>query len=503
MPSQSCPPPQEVELKLALPTRDPAALLRQLSRVPVLARRKPVTLQLHNIYYDTPAQTLRGLRMALRLRRVEGAAGPQWLQTFKAGGASDSALSQRGEWETPVATAAPSLPALLDTPWTDVDPDGQLFASLAPCFETHFERTRWVVRQRDGSAVEVALDRGHIAAGGQRLALCELELELLAGTPDALFALAGQIAERVAVLPLSASKAERAYALAQHGALAPRRARPLSLTRELTRAQAAQRALRDAFDQFAANLNALQYSDDPEVVHQARIGWRRFRSLQRLFKPVLRGVAAPDWQALRPLCQALGELRDLDVARVDTLPPLSDAFACGQAPAQRAWQAMLRALADATQRQRQGVRRAMAQPAVGACLLATTQWLESLGQPETAPPTQAPRLRRWARRRLRRLHQRLQTAARVSQGDDYAQHGVRILAKHLRYAIEALESLWRKPWTRSWQQQALALQGTLGATRDLVRAVELIDALGSDAALVAFVRGVALGRVARRPPGQP
>jgi len=136
-------------------------------------------------------------------------------------------------------------------------------------------------------------------------------------------------------------------------------------------------------------------------------------------------------------------------------------------------------------------------------LLATTQWLESLGQPETAPPPQAPRLRRWARRRLGRLHQRLQTAARVSQGDDYAQHGVRILAKHLRYAIEALESLWRKPWARSWQQQALVLQSSLGATRDLVRAVELIDALGSDAALVAFVRGVALGRVARRPPGKP
>ena len=73
MNTPSTPHAQEVELKLALPATDPAALLRQLSRVPALARRKATTLHLHNVYYDTPEQTLRGLRVALRLRRVGSA----------------------------------------------------------------------------------------------------------------------------------------------------------------------------------------------------------------------------------------------------------------------------------------------------------------------------------------------------------------------------------------------------------------------------------------------
>ena len=335
--------------------------------------------------------------------------------------------------------------------------------------------------------------------GGHRLALCELELELLAGAPEALFALAGQIAERVAVMPLSASKSERAYALAQHGSLLPRRARSPSLTPDLAVAQAAQRVLREAFDQFVSNLHLLAHSDDPEVVHQARVGWRRFRSLQRLFKPVLGGSNAPTWMALRPLCQALGELRELDVARTDTLPPLADAFVRGSTSRQRIWRAMLRLVAHAARQQRQAVRHAIAQPAVGACLLATTQWLEGLAQPDAATVPPDRRLRGWARRRLRRLHQRLQAAVRESRGekDTLGQHRVRILAKHLRYGIEALDGLWHKPWAAAWQQQALALQDQLGARRDRVRAIELLDTIGMDPTVIAFLRGVVAGSIER------
>lgn len=70
------------------------------------------------------------------------------------------------------------------------------------------------MRLRGGAAIEVALDVGVIAADGRTAPVCELELELLSGAPEALFRLAGQIARRVAVLPLSASKAQRGFALA-------------------------------------------------------------------------------------------------------------------------------------------------------------------------------------------------------------------------------------------------------------------------------------------------
>jgi hypothetical protein len=40
---------------------------------------------------------------------------------------------------------------------------------LAPIFVTTFERTSWLVRRRDGSVVEVALDVGQIAVGDKKL----------------------------------------------------------------------------------------------------------------------------------------------------------------------------------------------------------------------------------------------------------------------------------------------------------------------------------------------
>jgi CHAD domain-containing protein len=45
------------------------------------------------------------------------------------------------------------------------------------------------------------------------------------------------------------------------------------------------------------------------VVHQARVGWRRFRSALRLFKPVFAGGELPSWQALKVMLSFLGELR--------------------------------------------------------------------------------------------------------------------------------------------------------------------------------------------------
>src|SRR5665647_2501717 len=166
---------QEIELKLALPASGPSSLPKQLTRIPLLARRKPTHRHLHNTYYDTPEQVLRQKRIALRIRRVGSDAKPQWLQTLKTGGLGDSALSQRGEWEVPVPGAALSLEALKATPWSRIDPDGTVFAALAPSFVTTFERTSWSVRRRDGSLVEVALDVGQTVAGEKRTPICELE----------------------------------------------------------------------------------------------------------------------------------------------------------------------------------------------------------------------------------------------------------------------------------------------------------------------------------------
>ncbi len=492
-------PAGEIELKLALPAPDPAALAQRLARLPLLARRQASTQRLHNIYYDTPAQDLRQQRVALRLRRVGSEKRPRWLQTLKTGGQEDSALSQRGEWEEPVPGAALQRRALKETPWSHLDPDGAIFRALEPCFVTTFQRTLWTVRRRNGSVVEVALDIGHIEAGDQRSPICELELELLAGPPQALFDLAQLIARDIAVLPASQSKAQRGYALAQGVIDMPQRAQPPALGAKLSVAEAAQRVLRESFSQFTANLSALRHSDDAEVVHQARVGWRRFRSACRLFRTALPAdVPPPSRLPLQTLLTFLGELRDLDVARIDTLPPLAAAYAAGDPQRAQAWLALSASLLQASTLARKAVRFALQAPAVGACLLATTQWIEGLsalpsaGSADAAPPEP---LTRWARQRLVHLRRQLKRALKQAPSPTQ-QHRVRILAKRQRYAIEALRPLLPKQRTERWYQQACSLQTTLGATRDLMLASTLATTLEANRGLAEFLRGVAVGREA-------
>ncbi len=489
----------EIELKLALPTSHPASLSKRLAQTPALARHKATHQHLHNVYYDTPEQILRQERVALRIRRIGSEAKPQWLQTLKMGGSSDSALSQRGEWEAPVPGAVLDVATLETTPWSGIDPDGAVFRALAPCFVTSFERTSWLVRRRGGSVVEVALDIGQIVAGDKCAPICELEFELKAGQPAALFDLAHQIARTIAVLPMTRSKAERGYALAQDSLDLPIGAQPPKLTSDLPLPVAARLVLREMFCQFTTNLNALRTSDDPEVVHQARVGWRRYRSACRLFKPVLAATTEPPRQALQPLLTCLGELRDLDVARTDTLPPYADAYTDGDARRKEAWQAMTKALLHTARLQRKAVRYTLQEPTVGASLLAITQWLEgasALAGPDDTILELKMSLRRWARRRMVRLHDQFQLALDEADTTDNPddQHRVRILAKRMRYGIEALRSLLPKQRTQRWYQRAIRVQANIGTTRDVVQAGVLVARLELDRGLVEFLRGVAAGQ---------
>lgn len=491
--------PQETELKLALPGADPAGLARRIARAGILARRAPVRLQLHNVYFDTPDQLLRQQDAALRLRRIGDPLAPRWVQTLKTGGRGGSALTRRNEWESAVDGAELDPRALDAAAWSRVDPKGAVFASLGPCFETTFDRTVWMVRRRDRSLVEVALDIGHVAAGDRRAPICELELELKSGPVSALFDVALQIAASVPVLPLGMSKAQRGYALALDAVDAPVLAQPPALADKLPRHEAARRVLQEMFGQFTANLNAVGRSDDPELVHQARIAWRRFRTARRLFRSVLATAPMPPWRSLQPMLAFLGELRDLDVARTETLPPLRDAYVAGSPRRERAWDAMAQSLLRATGEQRRAVSLALQDPAVGTCLLEATRWLEtSIGpaQSGAAPLEPGASLRRWARRRTTRLYAQLKLARRDTSSAEL-EHRLRIVAKRMRYAVETLHDLLPRRMARDWYRAALREQKRIGATRDLDQALVLLGRMDADPGLVEFLRGLAAGRRTR------
>ncbi len=498
MPSTSAParPGKEIELKLALPAGDPNRLLQQLRRIAALRRRRARHTRLHNIYFDTPDQQLRRQQTALRLRRVGDDSSAHWLQTLKSGKRESSALSSRNEWETPVAGPALELAAIDEQAWSRIDPDGDLADKLQACFVTDFARTTWLVHRRDGSTVEIALDIGRVDSAGRQSAICELELELKAGPVSVLFDLAAEIAARLPVLPLAMSKAQHGYALATDAVDAPVTGSPPTLWRGMSVHDAARAVLREMFGHFTGNLVALQRSDDPEVVHQARVAWRRWRSAGRLFKPVLTGDALPPSQPLDPLLQSLGALRDLDVLCQETLPALQQAYVGQSARRSRHWDQLMAALAGHAERCRGATRRLLQDPAVGHCLLQFTRWLHA-PQPSAVDAHDEdglPSLRRWAAGRATRLHQRLKRANRRAS-DPQSLHRARILAKRTRYSIDALRDVLPRHKARKWYRQAVETQERIGARRDLQQAIELLAQLQAPTDILAFVRGVAVGGV--------
>ena len=488
----------EIELKLALPLQAAASRLRQLARLPLLAGCDRRRQQLHNIYFDTPERHLLQQGVVLRMRRVGSGASEFWLQTLKTGDHATSALSRRGEWESRLGQPELSAPLLADTPWREIDPHGSVFARLQPCFYTQFTRTRWTLLQADGCEVEVALDRGQIVAGTRNEPICELELELKAGQASGLFDIALQIARVVPVIPAGASKSERGYALA--GAVPAGRAADRGA---LAPAGLARTALHTAWHQFTSNLIGMRSDDDPEPVHQARVAWRRFRTARRLFRPIL-DTAFPDVRpALAPFLQQLGAVRDLDVARAQSLPGLADAYVAGDAQRARAWQRMLGQLERRTEAARVATRQAIDQPAVGHALTRVTQWLEGLapdGTPADAPPTSAAAARAWALRRLRRQHRALRDAQKGSPDSDTRQHQLRILAKRLRYGVDMLRPLLPTRRARRWNHLASQLQSDIGDQRDAMQATVLVRGLRGHAQIAEFLRGhaVAMAAAAQR-----
>ncbi len=489
--------PQEIELKLLVPGLSADEALQRLRRAPSLRRRKATQTLLRNRYFDTPDLALQRERSALRLRQIGDADDSAWIQTYKTAGTSQGGLSQRGEWEQPVVRGELDPTALAATPWHHLDPDGSRFSSLRPCFDTECLRTTWQVRLRDGTQIEVALDAGSIRAGVRVEALLELELELHNGTHQALFTLAQELAQHLPLLPSDVSKAQRGYALAAGAVPSATKAQPVALPKHAAPEALAAPVLAEILDQFHRNLEGLLHHDAPELVHQARVAWRRWRSVTRLLRPWLPPV--PDAAALRPLLQSLGQVRDLDVALHDTLPHWATAYLGDgtEAPLQSAqrladWNQALQALAQAAAHERQAVRSALATPSVTAHLITLTTWLHALNA--TSPSSsQAATRKAWARRRLERWHQRMERLLHDAQAHPERLHDARLLAKRLRYSSEAIASTLPSNATqraRRWTQQASQWQVQIGQQRDLAQAAQLLQAVQAAPELVGFMRGV-------------
>ena len=456
---------EEVELKLALAEAHQSRFLRQPLLKQALGRHVET---LDNIYYDTEGLSLRHRGIALRLRRK----GRLWLQTVKLAGASAAGLSSRPEWEGPYAGHF-DFSAIEQHAVREWLQQPKLLARIVPICETRFRRITWTFAAPPGTVL-LTLDRGWIIGNGRREAISEVELELAGAPVHAIFAIATQLAERVALTPSALSKAERGYRLHLGTPPTPFKAAAVALSAAMHPCEAFRRIALSCLEHLQQNHHGALTSDDPEYIHQMRVATRRLRAALRLFAPVLPDALADALHLpFAALMTKLGHARDLDVLLTEIANPVLTAL-----PNEPRLPALASDITNRRYAARAEALALLAAPDYGRTLLAA---LESLHPAPAAACDEIP-LQDFATERLRRLRKKLRRLAAAAKPEEPASlHALRIGVKRLRYALEFFAPLAPEGAFVRTLQRLAALQDTLGQLNDLTNAGALLmDCAGDD-----------------------
>lgn len=462
----------EIELKFQVPPERRARV--EAAVTARLAATRPLRLQA--AYFDTADGLLAGAGVALRLRRE----GARWVQTLKAAGAD---TMTRLEHNAPRRERSAALPAL-DLSLHQGTPAGERLAALlasrpgavlACRYRTDIRRTARTLR-RQGAVLELAFDQGSIAAGEASLPVCELEIELIGGSPAGLLAVAGGWMQRHGLWLDTRSKAERGTLLAEGTPRAPaRKSAAVSLEASMDAPAARRWVLRECLQQVAVNASQLASGDfGDEHLHQLRVGLRRLRTALRLLAPP--GAADPLEEAAADLFRALGASRDQAAVGAPLRAQLAAAMsACGSSLAPP--ELPLGPAGDPVQ-----IVHAAAAQQLLIDLMAATLEPEAPMPGEPIGAFLAPRLDRW-HRQVRR------DAARFDTLDDAARHRLRKRVKRLRYGVEFARGLLGGKKATAYLRALAALQERLGELNDAGVAAAALQAAPADDPALAFALG--------------
>jgi triphosphatase len=476
----------EVELKLEIAERDVWRLLR-LPLINAVTLKKFPGRRLQNTYYDTADYRLRELGIAVRLRQIGG----KWLQTIKTEGRVIAGLHERPEWESETTAHTLDFSQLQDAELKSLLEKTLAGATLQPVFST------------DGTQCELCVDRGKIIAGDKEAAISELELEIIAGHPVALFDFVRSLLEHVPLKLARDSKAARGFALALGAVAKPMKAAQAPLDKHMTTQQGFVAIATACMDQLMANEAGCIAADDTEYVHQMRVAIRRLRTAIHLFADHLdaeRMNAIVD--ALRWLGTQLGTTRDFDVFLEETLPPVLAAWPQHHGLTQVRDEVAVRRNA-ALAASREAVQSARYQ----RLLLDISAWLVSLSRPLTGTnDSGGVKLAEFANNALKRHRKQLiQRAHHLMELSAEERHRVRISGKRLRYAAEFFSPLFPAKRSKPYIQELANLQTILGVLNDAATTKTILSLIGAEknnAALTivqTWVLGVTHGHLAHLP----
>jgi CHAD domain-containing protein len=432
-------------------------------------------VDLDTVYYDAP--DLRLIRAGASLRYREGRG---WTAKLPTGG--DTSLLARHEAEFPDEGGVVPTDALelLRAYLRTVD--------VVPVLRLRTRRRRWEVTDEAGRpVVDVDDDLVEVVSGTpSRLRFREIEVELRA---DDAAAVLDEVVDRLrragAGEPDPTPKPARAL-----GAVATA---PADVTtRMLPSKPAAGDVIRSAFAGSVAGLirhdPVIRLDADPEGVHQARVATRRLRSDLRTFAPLLDDRWAAALRAeLTWLGDALGAARDADVL-LDRIRARVASLADAERPAATE-------IVGALERRDKDAHAALTDVLSGARYAALLDMLVEAANAPSVTDDASARAKDALPRLVRRPWKALRESVRDA-GDaptDEALHAVRIGAKRLRYAAEAVAHVVGKP-ARRLAASAEVLQDVLGEHRDAVVAAGWLRAWAVDASPDgAFAAGVLAG----------
>jgi len=459
-------PSTERELKLFVDARQVEPLIAHAaaSLDPVT---RPRTARVRTTYFDTPSCALKAAGVSLRVRKSRGAL-VQSLKSFRRGNAP---AMQRLEREWPLRREGVDFEKLRASL-----PSGLLrrleTATLNPVFETRVRRTTFAV-QRDDALIELAFDRGLVAANGRRRTICEVEAELKqGGRLESLYAIALELQRRADVRVGSPSKAELGYQLLNGEEDDIVKSPPIALPKDVTVAEGFRQAVRTCVAHLLAN-QAAAVAGAPEGVHQVRVAVRRIRAALRLFRRYLERTAREDLEReLRWLGREVGTARDWD-AFVDNLFTLyiRDDMAVDT-------------VSQVTGLAHRRAAEAIQSPRYTRLLLRLQRWIEGSGWYADLDAKRRGRLdgplARAAPRMLARMADAVDKRAKHMQRlSGVERHSLRKQAKKLRYSVEFLAA-FHAGRAGEYHKRLKKLLRTLGRINDLSAARNLLDSAGAE-----------------------
>ncbi len=270
------------------------------------------------------------------------------------------------------------------------------------------------------------------------------------------------------------------------------RAEPLELEEDLNVEQGFRVIIRNCLQHIAANHAGVLRANDPEAIHQMRVGLRRMRSALRLFGS-WDSLPQTLKQELRWLDEALGAARDADVLTIHTLPKLL--AAC---PAKTGLQQLIQSESMVAKSIRELAGATVRSSQYSHLMTGLSEWLDATVWKESvgigSRQACAISMRSRAARILAKRHESLlKRGKHLQDSTSEERHRTRIAARDLRYFAEFVQSLYSTRSTTRYIGRLMDVQASFGVLNDAAVADRLLLQIEHDkpdlAAAASFARG--------------